>query len=322
MTDTLRYTTIQSSHGAGAIPALGFGTLIPDPGITRQATRAALEAGFRHLDCVERYRNEAAVGEAIQDTITTGTLKREGLFVTTKLWNTNHRPDRVKPAFEASCRRLQIDYVDCYIIHTPFAFQPGDEQDPRDGEGGVIYDRSVSLVDTWRALERLVDEGQCRSIGLSDITLEKLREIVAVARIKPAMVQVESHPYLPEWELLDFCREHGIVLQAFAALGHAMEPNLLADPVITAIAERLHKTPAQVALAWAVQRGTAFLTTSTKPHRIRESFDISALPEDAMQEIRDQISINVRFNSVVETGVPGFIPRARRDELSEAEPSK
>jgi diketogulonate reductase-like aldo/keto reductase len=265
--DTLRHTKILS-HGSGAIPAVGFGTLIPDPVPTKQATRTALEAGFRHLDCAERYRNEAVVGEAIQDAFNAGTLQREDLFVTTKLWNTNHRPERVKPAFDASCRRLQLDYIDCYVIHTPFAFQPGDEQDPRDEHGRVIYDSGVTLVETWRALERLVDDGHCKSIGLSDITLEKLREIVAVARIKPAIVQVESHPYLPEWELLDFCREHGIVLQAFAALGHAMEPNLLGDPVITAIAERVRKTPAQVALAWAVQRGTAFLTTSTKPRRI------------------------------------------------------
>jgi diketogulonate reductase-like aldo/keto reductase len=308
--DTLRYTRI-STHGSGAIPAVGFGTLIPDPVATKQATRAALEAGFRHLDCAERYRNEVAVGEAIHDAFKAGTLRREDLFVTTKLWNTNHRPERVKPAFDASRRRLQLDDIDCYIIHTPFAFQPGDEQDPRDGDGRVIYDSGVTLAETWQAMERLVDDGHCKSIGLSDITLEKLREIVAVARIRPAMVQVESHPYLPEWELLDFCREHGIVLQAFAALGHAMEPNLLADPVITAIAERVRKTPAQVALAWAVQRGTAFLTTSTKPWRLQESFDISTLPEDAMQEIRKSISTNVRFNSVVKTGVPGFIPGTR-----------
>jgi diketogulonate reductase-like aldo/keto reductase len=312
--DTLRDTRIHTTHGSGEIPAVGFGTLIPDPLATKQATRAALEAGFRHLDCAERYRNEAAVGDAIQEAFKAGTLRREDLFVTTKLWNTNHRPERVKPAFDASCRRLQLDYIDCYIIHTPFAFQPGDEQDPRDEHGRVIYDSGVTLVETWRALERLVDDGHCRSIGLSDITLEKLREIVAAARIKPAMVQVESHPYLPEWELLDFCREHGIVVQA-AALGHAMEPNVLADPVITAIAQRVHKTPAQVALAWAVQRGTAFLTTSTKPSRIQESFDISTLPEDAMREIRDRITTNVRFNSVVATGVPGFIPRARRTEF-------
>ena len=320
--DTLRHTRIHTTHGSGEIPAVGFGTLIPDPLTTKQATRAALEAGFRHLDCAERYRNEAAVGDAIQEAFKAGTLQREDLFVTTKLWNTNHRPERVKPAFDASCRRLQLDYIECYIIHTPFAFQPGDEQDPRDEHGRVIYDSGVTLVDTWRALERLVDDGHCRSIGLSDITLEKLREIVAAARIKPAMVQVESHPYLPEWELLDFCREHGIVVQAFAALGHAMEPNVLADPVITAIAQRVHKTPAQVALAWAVQRGTAFLTTSTKPPRIQESFDISTLPEDAMREIRDRITTKVRFNSVVETGVPGFIPRARRTELSGAEPPR
>lgn len=175
----------------------------------------------------------------------------------------------------------------------------------------MIYDPGVTLVETWHAMERLVDDGHCKAIGLSDITLEKLREIVAAARIKPAVVQVESHPYLPEWDLLDFCRAHGIVLQAFAPLGHGLEPRLLDDPVITTIAQRVHKTPAQVALAWAVQRGTAFLTTSTKPLRICENFDISALPEGAMQEIRDRITTNVRFNSVVTTGVPGFIPGTR-----------
>lgn len=168
----------------------------------------------------------------------------------------------------------------------------------------------MTLVDTWQALKRLVDGGQCKSIGLSDVTLEKLREIVAVAQIKPAVVQVESHPYLPEWELLEFCREHGIVLLAFAALGHGLTPKLVDDPVITAIARRVRKTPAQVALAWAVQRGTAFLTTSTKPDYIRENFEISALPEDAMREIGEGIRTNVRFNAVVATGVPGFIPRA------------
>jgi diketogulonate reductase-like aldo/keto reductase len=214
--DTLRYTRIPT-HGSGAIPAVGFGTLIPDPLATKEATKAALEAGFRHFDCAERYRNEEAVGDAMQEAFKAGTVQRQDLFVTTKLWNTNHRPERVKPAFDASRRRLQLDYIDCYIIHTPFAFRPGDEQDPRDERGRVIYDSGVTLLETWRALERLVDDGHCKSIGLSDITLEKLREIVAVARIRPAMVQVESHPYLPEWDLLDFCREHGIVLQAFAA---------------------------------------------------------------------------------------------------------
>jgi len=305
--DPLRLTRIPLTHGAGSIPAVGFGTLIPDPIATKQAVKTALEVGFRHFDCAERYRNEQAVGDAIQES--QGTIRREDLFVTTKLWNSNHRPERVRPAFDASRRRLQIDHVDCYLIHTPFAFQPGDNQDPRDAYGQVIYDPGVTLLDTWQALERLVDEGHCKAIGLSDITLEKLRPIVAAARIKPAVVQVESHPYLPEWELLDFCRENGIVLLAFAPLGHGLDPKLLDDPVITGIARRIHKTPAQVALAWAVQRGTAYLTTSTKPNRIQENFDISTLPEDAMREMRDGIKTNIRFNSVVGTGVPGFIPR-------------
>ena len=307
--DTLRFTRIPLVHGSGAIPAVGFGTLIPDPVATVQATKIALEAGFRQFDCAERYRNEAPVGDAMQAVFKAETIRREDVFVATKLWNTNHRPERVKPAFEASLRRLQLDYADCYLIHTPFAFRPGDEQDPRDEHGQVIYDSGLTLIETWQALERLMDDGRCRSIGLSDVNLEKLREVVAAARIKPAVVQVESHPYLPEWDLLDFCRDYGIVLQAFAALGHGLDPRMLDDPIITSIARRVHKTPAQVALAWAVQRGSAFLTTSTTPSHIQESFDLSALPEDAMQEIREAITTNVRFNTVVETGVPGFIPR-------------
>jgi len=310
--DALRYRTIPLAHGPRALPALGFGTLIPDPLVTKRATKAALEAGFRHLDCSERYRNETAVGEAMQEAFKTGQIRREDVFVTTKLWNNNHRPERVLPAFEASLRRLQLDDVDCYLIHTPFAFQPGDEQDPRDQHGQVIYDTGITLADTWRAMERLVDEGRVGAIGLSDIGLEQLKEIVAIARIKPAVVQVEAHPYLPEWELLEFCRQQGIVVLAFAALGHAMEPRVTEDPVITGIARRVEKTPAQVALAWAVQRGTALLTTSTSPRHIQENFEISALPDDAMQALRDDVTTRVRFNAVVDTGVPGFIPRTKR----------
>jgi diketogulonate reductase-like aldo/keto reductase len=307
--DAVRRSRIRLADGQGAMPAVGFGTLIPDLAATKQATKAALEVGFRHLDCAERYRNEEPVGDAIREMFDAGTVRREDLFVTTKLWNTNHRPERVKPAFDASLARLQIDYADCYLIHTPFAFRPGDDQDPRDENGEVVYDDGVTLAETWGAMEALVDDGHCRSIGLSDVTLEKVREIVAIARIKPAVVQVESHPYLPEWELLSFCQEHGIVLLAFAALGHSSVPNLLEDPVITAAAARLQMTPAQVALSWAVQRGTAYLTTSTKPQRIQENFEVSTLPDDVMSDIRNRITTNVRFNTVVGSGVPGFIPR-------------
>jgi diketogulonate reductase-like aldo/keto reductase len=307
--EALRHSRIALSHGSGAIPVVGFGTLIPDLAATKQATNTALEVGYRHFDCAERYRNERAVGEALCKAFDAGTIAREDVFVTTKLWNSNHRPERVQPAYEASCRRLQVDYADCYLIHTPYAFVPGDDQDPRDEHGNVIYDEGVTLAQTWQALEQLVDDGVCGAIGLSDISLDTLRELVAVARIKPAVVQVESHPYLPEWELLDFCRENGIVLLAFAPLGHAMQPNLLEDNVITDIAKRLQMSPAQVALSWAAQRGSAFLTTSTKPQRISGNYQISPLPDDAMSEIRDHITTNIRFNSVVQTGVPGFIPR-------------
>jgi diketogulonate reductase-like aldo/keto reductase len=308
--DNLRYTKIPLINGTGTMPALGFGTLIPDLVDTKNATRAALEAGFRQLDSSERYRNEKEVGEAMQEVFKEGKIKREDVFIATKLWNNNHRPERVRPAFEASLKRLQLDFIDLYLIHTPFAFQPGDEQDPRDENGKVIYDDGVTVLDTWGALESLVDEGRSKAIGLSDVNMEKVKEIFESARIKPAVVHVESHPYLPEWELLEFCNQNGIVLQAFAALGHSTEPKLLDDPVITSIAKRVNKTPAQVLLAWAVQRGTALLTTSKTPSRIQENFDISTLPEDAMKEI-SEIKTRQRFNAVVETGVPGFIPRGK-----------
>src|ERR1700727_2335167 len=160
--DNLRHTRIALNNGSGAIPALGFGTLIPDPVATRTATRAALEAGFRQLDAAERYRNEKEVGEAMQEGFKAGKIKREEGFIATKLWNNNHRPERAKLAFEASLKRLQLDYVDLYLIHTPFAFQPGDEQDPRDASGNVIYDKGVTLLDTWKGLGGLGNEGRCR----------------------------------------------------------------------------------------------------------------------------------------------------------------
>ena len=306
----LRMTRIPLAHGAGYMPALGFGTLIPDAALTITATRAALEAGFRHFDCAERYGNEREVGKALQAGLAGGAAAREDIFVTTKLWNSNHRPARVEPAFEASLDKLGLDYLDLYLIHTPFAFQPGDDQDPRDQSGNVLYDHDITLLDTWRAMESLVDHGKCRAIGLSDITLDTLKPLYESARIKPAAIQVESHPYLPETELFEFCKERGIVFLAFAPLGHGMKPGLLEDPVISAIAARVGKTPAQVLLAWAVQRGTAVLTTPRTPERARENFDISRLPGDALDEI-NRIQIRQRLNPVVNTGVPGFIPKGK-----------
>lgn len=290
------------------MPALGFGTLIPDAATTTSATRDALEAGYRHFDCAERYRNEREVGDALRAGLAAGGIVREDIFVTTKLWNSNHRRERVEPAFDASLERLGLDYLDLYLIHTPFAFKPGDEQDPRDDNGDVIYDKGVTLLDTWSAMEDLVDRGRCRAIGLSDIGLDELRPLYESARIKPAVVQVEAHPYLPETDILEFCKEKGIVFLAFAPLGHGIRPGPLEDPVILQIAERIGKTPAQVLLAWAIQRGGALLTTPRTAVRARENFDIAALPAEAFDEI-ERIETRQRYNEVVKTGSPGFIPR-------------
>jgi len=303
-----RNARLPLSHGTGRMPALGFGTLIADKAETIRATREAFDAGFRHFDCAERYGNEREVGEALREGL--AAIARKDIFVTTKLWNTNHRPERVAQAFAGSLDRLGLDYLDLYLIHTPFAFQPGDDHDPRDQNGDVIYDCDVTLLDTWQAMESLVDADLCRAIGVSDIGLDRLVPLYDAARIKPAVVQVEAHPYLPETELLEFCKAKDIVLLAFAPLGHGIRPGPLEDPVILGIAERVGKTPAQVLLAWAVQRGTALLTTPRNALRARENFDVSALPEDAFDEI-NRIQTRQRLNDVVNTGSPGFIPRSK-----------
>ena len=290
------------------MPALGFGTLIPDRAETRSATASALKAGFRHFDCAERYLNEREVGEGLQAQFATGAVAREDVFITTKLWNTNHRSERVEPAFDGSCERLGIKYVDLYLIHTPYAFQPGDNMDPRDQSGKVIYDSGVTLLETWKAMESLVDKGKCGAIGLSDVVLENLAPLYEAARIKPGVVQVESHPYLPQTELLEFCEQRGIVLLAFAPLGHGIHPGPLEDPVVLATAQKTSLTPAQVLLAWAIQRGTAVLTTAKTPERIRENYNISRISDEAVDQI-SRIQTRSRLNQVVQTGVPGFIPK-------------
>jgi aldehyde reductase len=282
--------------------------LIPDPVLTKSATTDALKVGFRHLDCAERYRNEREIGESLKAEFAAGTLTRGDVFMTTKLWNSHHRPERVEPAFDASCQRLGITYADLYLIHTPFAFQPGDNYEPRDEKGNIIYDEGVTLLDTWRAMESLAEKEKCRAIGVSDVTLETLKPLYESARIKPAVVQVESHPYLPQTELLEFCEQKGIVLLAFAPLGHGMRPGPLEDQTVLAIAKQTSLTPAQVLLAWGIQRGTAVLTTAKTAERARENYNISEIPEEAVEEI-NRIQIRTRLNTVVETGVPGFIAR-------------
>jgi diketogulonate reductase-like aldo/keto reductase len=304
--EDLRRVTFALNNGSGAIPALGFGTSLSDSTKTRDAVKAAVKVGFRHFDAAERYRNEAEVGAALKELFDDGTVRRDELFVTTKLWNNNHRPERVKSALQASLDRLGLDTVDLYLVHTPFAFKPGDDQDPRDPHGAVIYDDGVTLEETWAAMESLVDEGLTGAIGLSDIDVEGVKRIAQTARIKPAVVEVESHPYHPQWELHQLRETDGIILLAFASLGHGLEPRLLDDPLIVSTAQRLGKTPAQVLLAWGIQRGSAVLTGSVNPARISENFDVTAIPESAVQNISERLQTRYRFNSVVDGGEPGF----------------
>jgi diketogulonate reductase-like aldo/keto reductase len=304
--DTLTQRRFILNNGSGEIPALGFGTSLSDRTKTRAAVKAAVEVGFRHLDAAERYRNEAEVGAALTELFAAGTVRRDDLFVTTKLWNNNHRPERVRPALQASLNRLGLDAVDLYLVHTPFAFKPGDDQDPRDVHGAVVYDDGVTLEETWAAMEALVDEGLAGAIGLSDIDVDGARRIIDTAQIKPAVVEVESHPYHPQWELHGLRETDGVILLAFASLGHALEPRLLDDPLIVSIASNYGKTPAQVLLAWGIQRGSAVLTGSVNPGRISENFDVTALPESAILEISERLVTRHRFNSVVDAGQPGF----------------
>ena len=304
--EDLSRVTFALNNGSGAIPALGFGTSLSDRTKTRDAVKSAVKVGFRHLDAAERYRNEAEVGAALKELFDDGTVRRDELFVTTKLWNNNHRPERVKSALQASLNRLGLDTVDLYLVHTPFAFRPGDDQDPRDSDGAVIYDDGVTLEETWAAMEGLVDEGLTGAIGLSDIDVEGVKRIAKTARIKPAVVEVESHPYHPQWELHQLRETDGIILLAFASLGHGLEPRLLDDPLIVSTAQRLGKTPAQVLLAWGIQRGSAVLTGSVNPARISENFDVTAIPESAVHDISERLQTRYRFNSVVDGGEPGF----------------
>ena len=225
--DALRYSRIQLSHGTGAIPAVGFGTLIPDPVDTKQATKTALGVGFRHLDCAERYGNEEAVGDAMREAFEAG-IAAAGRLVR------HHEAVEHQSSSRAGQARIRREPQTtasrlCRLLFDPYPLCVSARRRPRSARRS----RSGDLRPRGHVGGHLGGAGaprrrrRCGSIGLSDITLDKLREIVAVARIKPAVVEVESHPYLPEWELLDFCQEQGIVLLAFAPLGHSMEPKIV-----------------------------------------------------------------------------------------------
>ncbi|KAG7280910.1 hypothetical protein CRUP_009197 [Coryphaenoides rupestris] len=276
------------------MPAVGLGTWKSAPGQVKQAVLAALDCGYRHLDCAAAYGNELEVGGALALRVGPGKeLNREEVFVTSKLWNTKHHPEDVEEACRTSLAHLGLSYLDLYLIHWPMAFQRGNELMPRRGDGSVCYS-DTHYRDTWLAMERLVDKGLVRAIGLSNFNARQMDDITSTARHKPAVNQVECHPYLSQANLLSHCRTAGVCMTAYSPLGSgdrpwasADKPQLLEDPRLGAIAEKYCKTPAQVVLRWHVQRGVACVPKSVTPARIQQNVQVSdfCLSEEDMQRM-------------------------------------
>ncbi|XP_048223456.1 aldo-keto reductase family 1 member C3-like isoform X6 [Perognathus longimembris pacificus] len=278
-----------------SMPVLGFGTAVPEKVPVSEAlvaTKLAIDAGFRHIDSAYLYEVEEEVGLAIRSKIADGTVKREDIFYTTKLWPTFSRPELVQHSLEMSLNKLQLDYVDLFLIHFPMPLQPGDQIIPRDENGKLLFE-TVDLCDTWEAMEKCKEAGLAKSIGVSNFNRRQLEMILNKPglKYKPVCNQVECHPYLNQSKMLDFCKSKDIVLVAYCTLGSSRDsrwvdqnsPVLLEDPVLGGIAEKHRRTPAQVALRYQLQRGLAFLAKSFNEKRMQENFqvfDFELTPED------------------------------------------
>ncbi|KAJ6643779.1 Aldo-keto reductase family 1 member A1-A [Pseudolycoriella hygida] len=272
--------SVKLSNGYN-IPIIGLGTWQSPPGEVDRAVRDAIDAGYRQLDCAFGYGNENEVGNAIQAKIAEGTVKREDLFITSKLWNTYHEPQHVRMCVEMSLKNLKLDYLDLYLIHWPHSFKySGAENFPKNEDGSIIYDYT-DYLDTWGALEALVDEGLIRSIGVSNFNSEQLDRVYTNSRIKPVMNQVECHPYLNQSRLIEFARARNIAITAYSPLGSPNrpwaqpgDPQLMEDPKIVAIANKYNKSPAQILIRYQVQRGVVVIPKSTTKSRIESNFDV------------------------------------------------
>ena len=269
-----------------AMPALGLGTWQAPRGEVGQAVREAIQIGYRHIDCAAIYGNEKEIGEALQAAFDTNEVRREELWITSKLWNTKHERSKVRPALEKTLTDLRLDYLDGYLIHWPVVLRDVVLHVP----DNFVPLEEMPIANTWLGMEEVLDAGLARHIGVSNFSIKKLEKLLETARHRPEVNQVEMHPLLAQNGLVAFCEAEKIHVTAYCPLGRPGSsdvpnnaPDLLGNPVVTGIAEQHNCTPAQVVLAWAMERGTSPIPKSTNPQRLKENFaaqNVALTPTD------------------------------------------